>query len=116
MFSPLRLLMADKMGNASDSRWYLAPWSLDWLVVRWLDSSVRRDQVHERGSSIPFSHDKDADGMVRDYKLLISVVRSEFPSSNVNAFLLDGLTFMLRIEVEGLGLGIPLALWLCFGV
>jgi hypothetical protein len=100
--------MADQMGNASDSRWYLAPWSLDWLVVRWLDLSVRRDQVHERRSSIPFSHDKDADGMVRDYKLLISVVRSEFQSSNADAILLDGI--MLRIEVEGLGLGIPLAL------
>jgi hypothetical protein len=100
--------MADQMGNASDSRWYLAPWSLDWLVVRWLDLSVRRGQVHERGSSIPFSHDKDADGMISDHELLISVVRSEFQSSNADAILLDG--FMLRIEVEGLGLGIPLAL------
>jgi hypothetical protein len=70
--------------------------------------SVKRDRVHERRSSIPFNHDKDADGMVRDYRLLTSVVRSEFPSSNVNAFLLDG--FMLRIEVESFVLGIPLAL------
>jgi hypothetical protein len=78
--------------------------------VRWLDLSVKRDQVHERGSSIPFSHDKDFDGIVSDHELLISVVRSEFPSSNANAFLLDGSTFMLPIEVEGLRLGIPLAL------
>jgi hypothetical protein len=97
--------MADQMGNASDSRWYLAPWSLDWLVVRWLDLSVRRDQVHERRSSIPFSHDKDVDGIVSDHELLISVVRSEFQSSNADAILLDGI--MLRIEVESLVLGTP---------
>ena len=45
--------------------------------------------------------------MVSDHELLIPVVRLEFQSSNVDAFLLDG--FMLRIEEESLVLGTPLS-------